>query len=86
MHLRGRLENQIAMRIELTDEAFFVTPEKWFHALQRVDGDKERIFDRGIISPKAYRLPGSVITSAVIRKLQSHGYPWVWMSNPDRET
>jgi hypothetical protein len=75
MLLRGRLKNQVAMCVERTDKAFFVTPEKWFHTLQRIDGDKERIFDRGIISPKAYRLPGSVIAPTVIRKLQGHGYP-----------
>src|ERR1700751_5445331 len=68
MHVCGRLENQVAMCIERTDKTFFVTPKKWFHIRQRIDGDKERIFDRGIISPKAYRLPGSDIASAVIRK------------------
>jgi hypothetical protein len=67
MHLRSRLENQIAMCIERTDKAFFVG---WFHTLQRIDGDKGRIFDRGIISQEAYRLRGSVTASTVIRKLQ----------------
>jgi hypothetical protein len=83
VYRRGRLENQIAMCIERAEKPFFVAPETRFHPLKRIDGDKEGIFDRGVISPKAYRPPGSVITSTVIRKLQGRGYPSVWMSKLD---
>src|SRR5260370_8898317 len=81
MHLRSRLENQITIGIERAEKAFFVTAEVRFHPLKRIDGDKEGIFDRGFISPKSHSLPGSVITSTVIRKLQGHGYPSAWFSS-----
>jgi hypothetical protein len=83
MHLRGRLANQIAICIERTEKAFFVTPEMRFHPLKRIDGDKERIFDRGVIPPKTYSLPGSVITSTVIWKFQGHRYPSVQIGKAD---
>jgi hypothetical protein len=81
VHLRGRPANQIAIGIERTEKALFVVPELRFHPLKRIDGDKEGIFNRGVISPKSYGLPGSVITSAMIRKLQGHGYPSVWIAS-----
>ena len=75
MHLRSRLANQITMRIERTEKAFLVTPEMRLYPLKSVDGDKEGIFNRGIISPETYRPAGPVITSTVIRKLQGQRYP-----------
>jgi hypothetical protein len=45
MHLRGRLANQVAICIERTEKAFFVTPEMRFHPLKSIDGDKEGIFN-----------------------------------------
>src|ERR1700747_1442715 len=75
MYLCSRPENQIAACIKRTQKAFFVTPQMRFHPLKGVDGDKERIFDRGVISPKTDSLPGSVITSTVVRKFQRHRYP-----------
>lgn len=46
MHLRGRPANQIAMRIECSKKAFFVTLETRLYPLESVDRDKERIFNR----------------------------------------
>src|SRR5579872_6064230 len=76
MHLGGRPANQIAIRIECAKKAFFVTLETRFYPLKRVDRDKERIFDRGVVSPKMHSLPGSVVASTAIGKLKGHGYPW----------
>jgi len=82
MHGRGRLENQIAICIERSEKAFFVMPEMRFHPLKSIDGDKEGIFDRGVVSPKTYSLPGSIITSAVIRKFQGHCIlPFGWRAS-----
>ena len=71
-NVRSRAENQLAMRIEGTEKAFFVMPETRLHLFKGIDGDEERIFDRGVISPKAYRLSGSIIASTVVRKLEGH--------------
>jgi hypothetical protein len=71
-NVRSRAENQIAMGIEGTEKAFFVTPETRLHLFKRSNGDEEGIFDRGVISPKAYRLSGSIIASTVVRKLERH--------------
>src|SRR5579872_7588355 len=73
MHLGGRPANQIAMRIECAKKAFFVTLETRFYPLKSIDRDKERIFDRCLVSPKTYSLPGSVIASTAIGKLKGHG-------------
>jgi len=81
VHLRGRLANQITIGIERTEKALFVTPETRLHPLKRSDGDKEGIFNRGVISPKTHGLPGTVVTSTVIRKLQGHGYPSAWIAS-----
>jgi hypothetical protein len=75
MHRRGRLANQITVCVERSEKAFFVSPKMRRHPLKRADGDKEGIFDRGVISPKAHGLPGSIIASTVVWKLQGHGYP-----------
>src|ERR1700730_237621 len=71
------------MCIERTEKALFVTPEIWVHPQQSTDGDKEGIFDRGVISPKTNSLSGSVITSTMIRKFQGHRYPSVQIGKPD---
>jgi hypothetical protein len=75
MHLRSRPANQIAICIESTEKASFVAPEMRFHPLKSIDGDKEGILDRGVITPKSYSLTGPVITSTMIRKFQGHRLP-----------
>ena len=74
MDHRRRPENQIAVCVERTEKACLVKPEMRLNSLESTDRDKEGIFDRGVISPKTDCLPGLVIASAVIRKLQGHRY------------
>jgi hypothetical protein len=82
MHRRSRLANQIAICVERSEKTLLVTPEMRIHPQKGTDGDKEGIFDRSVISPKPHRLPGSVITSTVIRKRQGHRYPSVQIGKP----
>jgi hypothetical protein len=79
MHRRGRLANQITVCIERSEKALFVSPKMRRYPFKRADGDKEGIFHRGVISPKTHGLPGSIITPAVVWKLQGHGYPSAWI-------
>src|ERR1700748_901454 len=53
IHPRGGLANQIAIDIECTEKACFVTRQMRIYPDKSIDGDKEGVFDRGVVSPKA---------------------------------
>jgi hypothetical protein len=74
MHRGSRLKDQIAMRIEGAQKAFFVTHETRFHPFKSIARDEEGIFDRGVIASEAYCPTGLVITATVIWKVQGHDH------------
>src|SRR5688572_26757047 len=72
IELHGSRANPVAIGVERAEHAGLVLNHRRLDALQRLCGDEERPFHRGVVAPEAYRTPRCVVATAAVWKRQAH--------------